>query len=103
MKRILTPLRLSLLLCLLLIAALLVACGGGSDNGEETTTSPAADDCTHQSSAWVTDREATCTAEGARILQCTSCKKTLDTQALPKIAHVEIGRASCRERVCRMV
>ena len=41
----------------------------------------------HTKDAGTVTKKATCTAEGAKLYKCTSCKSSLDTEILPKIAH----------------
>ena len=42
----------------------------------------------HTDSEWITDVEATCTAEGTKHIECVTCKVTLRTSAIPMLEHV---------------
>ena len=43
----------------------------------------------HTPSDWIVDKEASCSAEGARHTECTVCGETLESESIAKLAHTE--------------
>ena len=56
--------------------------GGNSNNSDDTTP-----DCTHPSTEWKIDKEATCTTAGSKHKECASCGETLSTESIPQKGH----------------
>lgn len=76
-------LTLAIVICLL--ACLFTACSNNSNSGGgKPNNSGGTPDCTHTSTRWITDEEATCTTDGSKHKECSSCGKTLDTESIPK-------------------
>ena len=96
MKNFKTLIKTLLLLCALaLILTTAVACdfiqnlmgqAGGFDT--ETTIDPS-ETCTHETTEWVVDVNATCSTEGSKHKECVSCKKNLETATIATTAHTE--------------
>ena len=93
MKNFKTLIKTLLLLCALaLILTTAVACdfiqnlmgqAGGFDT--ETTIDPS-ETCTHETTEWVVDVNATCSTEGSKHKECVSCKKNLETATIATTA-----------------
>ena len=79
-------LTLAIVICLL--ACLFTACSNNSNSGGgKPNNSGGTPDCTHTSTRWITDEEATCTTDGSKHKECSSCGKTLDTESIPSLGH----------------
>ena len=57
--------------------------GGGNPNNSDDT----APVCTHPSTEWKTDKEATCTEAGSSCKDCTVCHETIETKVIPATGH----------------
>ena len=80
----------SIILCtilLLVFAMIFVGCdffNAGVNNSTPDMGQNDNNDCTHTSTRWITDEEATCTTDGSKHKECSSCGKTLDTESISK-------------------
>ena len=79
MKKVNNSLHLIFLVFLLISALSLVACEFFPTNEE----------CSHESTEWVIDKNPTCTETGARHKVCTLCETTVATETIDKAKHVE--------------
>ena len=86
-------LRIAIILFLItLVTCFAVSCDNGNttpsqSSGEATTpTEPA---CAHETTEWIIDTNATCTAEGQKHKECVSCKASIESAAIPTTAHTE--------------
>ena len=80
MKKVNNYLHLILFVFLLISALSLVACeipGGNND-------------CSHESTQWIIDKNPSCTETGARHKVCTTCNTTVTTETINKTKHVEV-------------
>ena len=79
-------LTLAIVICLLV--CLFTACSNTSNSGGgKPNNSGGTPDCTHTSTRWITDEEATCTTDGSKHKECSSCGKTLDTESISAKGH----------------
>lgn len=46
-------------------------------------------ECEHEVTEWKIDKAATCAEAGSKHLECSSCKETIETKTIEKIAHTE--------------
>ena len=77
---------LAIVICLL--ACLFTACSNTSNRGSgKPNNSGGNPDCTHASTRWITDEEATCTTDGSKHKECSNCGKTLDTESISAKGH----------------
>ena len=87
----------SIILCtilLLVFAMIFVGCdsfnagvNNSNSDGGKPNNSGGTRDCTHTSTRWITDEEATCTTDGSKHKVCSSCGKTLDTESISSLGH----------------
>lgn len=87
----------SIILCtilLLVFAMIFVGCdlfnagvNNSNSDGGKPNNSGGTRDCTHTSTRWITDEEATCTTDGSKHKECSSCGKTLDTESISAKGH----------------
>ena len=70
------------------IAFALFQMGFFSKAPNQATPDPS-ETCTHETTEWVVDAKATCSAEGSKHKECVSCKKNLETATIAKTAHTE--------------
>ena len=83
----------SIILCtilLLVFAMIFVGCdffNAGVNNSTPDMGQNDNNDCTHTSTRWITDEEATCTTDGSKHKECSSCGKTLDTESISAKGH----------------
>ena len=80
------------LLCILALSVT-VSCDKSSNGSATTDTTDSTElttnVCAHEETKWIVDQVATCAAEGSKHNECLACKATLETAALPSIAHTE--------------
>lgn len=87
----------SIILCIILLlvfAMIFVGCdffnagvNNSNSDGGKPNNSGGTRDCTHTSTRWITDEEATCTTTGSEHKECSSCGKTLDTESISAKGH----------------
>lgn len=87
----------SIILCtilLLVFAMIFVGCdffnagvNNSNSDGGKPNNSGGTPDCTHTSTRWITDEEATCTTTGSKHKECSICGKTLDTESISAKGH----------------
>ena len=79
---------LTLAIVICLFVCLFTACSNTSNSGGgKPNNSGGTPDCTHTSTRWITDEEATCTTDGSKHKECSSCGKTLDTESISAKGH----------------
>ena len=79
-------LTLAIVICLL--ACLFTACSNNSNSGGgKPNNSGGTPDCTHTSTRWITDEEATCTTTGSKHKECSTCGETLGTEPISAKGH----------------
>ena len=79
---------LTLAIVICLCVCLFTACSNNSNSGGgKPNNSGGTRDCTHTSTRWITDEEATCTTDGSKHKECSSCGKTLDTESISAKGH----------------
>lgn len=74
---------LTLAMVICLIVCLFTACSNTAGIGER----PSNPDCTHPSTEWIIDDEATCTTTGSKHKECSSCGETLGTEPISAKGH----------------
>ena len=79
MKKVNNYLHLILLVFLLISALSLVACEISGGNN----------DCSHESTQWIIDKNPSCTETGARHKVCNTCGDTLTSETISRTMHVE--------------
>ena len=89
-----------LLLCTLIFTLVMIVSCDFFKKVEDTPTDPS-QNCAHETTEWIVDKNATCSTEGSKHKECVSCKKNLETATIATIAHTEevvAGKAaSCTE------
>lgn len=60
----------------------------GENNPSAPSNNPTSTtQCSHTASEWITDKTATCTAEGAKHKACTKCNSVLESATISKADH----------------
>lgn len=83
----------SIILCIILLlvfAMIFVGCdffNAGVNNSTPDMGQNDNNDCTHTSTRWITDEEATCTTDGSKHKECSSCGETLGTEPISAKGH----------------
>ena len=76
-----------LLVCLLTACNITASGNGGNTNNSGGNSDDTTPDCTHPSTEWIIDDEATCTTAGSKHKECSTCGKTLSTESIPSLGH----------------
>lgn len=83
----------STILCtilLLVFAMIFVGCdfsNAGVNNSTPDMDQNDNNDCTHPSTEWKIDKEATCTTTGSKHKECSTCGETLATESISSLGH----------------
>ena len=83
----------STILCtilLLVLAMIFVGCdfsNAGVNNSTPDMDQNDNNDCTHPSTEWKIDKEATCTTTGSKHEECSTCGETLATEPISSLGH----------------
>ena len=83
----------STILCtilLLVFAMIFVGCdfsNAGVNNSTPDMGQYDNNDCTHPSTEWKIDKEATCTTTGSKHKECSTCGETLATESISSLGH----------------
>ena len=75
---------------LLVFAVIFVGCdfsNAGVNNSTPDMDQNDNNDCTHPSTEWKIDKEATCTTAGSKHEECSNCGKTLSTESISSLGH----------------
>ena len=86
MKNLKTLTKTLLLLCALALTLIMVVSCNSSQKVEDTPSDPS-QNCAHETTEWIVDKNATCSTEGSRHKECVSCKKNLETAVIATTAH----------------
>ena len=76
-----------LLVCLLTACNITASGNGGNTNNSGGNSDDTTPDCTHPSTEWIIDDEATCTTAGSKHKECSTCGETLSTETIPQKGH----------------
>ena len=76
-----------LCVCLFTACNITASGNGGNTNNSGGNSDDITPDCTHPSTEWIIDDEATCTTAGSKHKECSTCGETLATESISSLGH----------------